>query len=66
MADLGAAEIAVGGPPSEVPRASSAKKPPKNPILDGPILSTLLKLAHAYEQAAKPRRAPRFLPTAQL
>ena len=28
--------------------------------------SMLLKLAYAYEQAAKPRRAPRFMPTAQL
>ncbi len=43
MAELGAAEIAVGGPPSEAPRA---KRPPaQNPILDEPILSTLLKLA---------------------
>jgi Na+-driven multidrug efflux pump len=43
MADLGAAEIAVGGPPVETPRARLS--PAKNPILDGPILSTLLKLA---------------------
>src|SRR6266566_753288 len=28
--------------------------------------ATLLKLAYAYEQAAKPRKAPRFLPTADL
>src|SRR5207245_5596988 len=28
--------------------------------------ATLLKLAYAYERAAKPRRAPRFLPTADL
>ena len=28
--------------------------------------ATLLKLAYAYEQAAKPRRAPRFLRTANL
>src|SRR6266576_1748319 len=28
--------------------------------------ATLLKLAYAYEQAAKPRRAPRLLPTADL
>jgi amidase len=28
--------------------------------------ATLLKLAYAYEQAAKPRRAPRFLPTIEL
>src|SRR3989449_1841501 len=27
--------------------------------------ATLLKLAYAYEQAAKPRRPPRFLPTVQ-
>jgi amidase len=27
---------------------------------------TLLKLAYAYEQVARPRRAPRFLPTAEL
>src|SRR6267142_4601670 len=28
--------------------------------------ATLIKFAYAYEQAAKPRRAPRFLPTADL
>jgi len=28
--------------------------------------ATLIKLAYAYEQAAKPRRAPRFLLTADL
>jgi amidase len=28
--------------------------------------TTLIKLAYAYEQAAKPRHAPRFLPTADL
>ena len=28
--------------------------------------ATLLKLAYAYEQAAKPRRPPRFLPTIEL
>ena len=43
MADLGAAEIAVSAPPSGAPPAK--KTPTKNPILDGPILSTLLKLA---------------------
>src|SRR5947209_165701 len=43
MADLGAAEIAVGAPPSKAPPPK--KMPAKNPILDGPILSTLLKLA---------------------
>src|SRR5215468_6195074 len=44
MADLGAAEIAVGGPPSE-PAPPAKRSPAKNPILEGPILSTLLKLA---------------------
>lgn len=44
MADLGAAEIAVGGPPSEAPPPAK-RSPAKNPILEGPILSTLLKLA---------------------
>jgi MATE family, multidrug efflux pump len=43
VADLGAAEIAVGGPPPEAPHAKSTLA--KNPILDGPILSTLVKLA---------------------
>jgi amidase len=28
--------------------------------------ATLLKLAYAYEQAAKPRRPPRFLQTVQF
>jgi amidase len=28
--------------------------------------ATLIKLAYAYEQATKHRRAPRFLPTAAL
>jgi Na+-driven multidrug efflux pump len=42
MADLGAAEVVIE-PPTE-PRPSRAA-PTKNPILDGPILSTLLKLA---------------------
>jgi amidase len=27
---------------------------------------TLIKLAYAYEQSARPRRAPRFLATADL
>jgi amidase len=27
---------------------------------------TLIRLAYAYEQAAKPRRAPRFLATADM
>jgi amidase len=26
----------------------------------------LIRLAYAYEQAARPRRAPRFLPAAEL
>lgn len=34
----------------------------------GPAWSepTLIKLAYAYEQVVKPRKAPRFLPTADL
>jgi putative MATE family efflux protein len=42
MADLGAAEVVIEPPTG--PRPSRAA-PAKNPILDGPILSTLLKLA---------------------
>ena len=43
MADLGAAEFAVAGP-AEEPRPLEISRP-KNPILEGPILPTLLKLA---------------------
>src|SRR5947207_6720615 len=43
MADLGAAEIAVAGPLAEPLARRPAQT--RNPLLDGPILSTLMKLA---------------------
>jgi amidase len=59
---------AVSGYPSITVPVGYSFGLPVGMTLIGPAWSegTLLKLAYAYEQEAKPRRPPRFLPTADL